>query len=91
MVPEDETLEEHMDAILCTMALLCIEVGFDEVSSLFLNLVVRRINFTDLVALVECFFSGYDFTVLKKKYTSGSAFFRLLHRPLFLIIKLHFK
>ncbi|EJW75365.1 hypothetical protein WUBG_13727, partial [Wuchereria bancrofti] len=30
MVPEDETQREHMDAILCTMALLCIEVGFDE-------------------------------------------------------------
>ncbi|CAG9534710.1 unnamed protein product [Cercopithifilaria johnstoni] len=30
MVPEDETQGEHMDAILCTMALLCIEVGFDE-------------------------------------------------------------
>lgn len=35
MVPEDETQSEHMDAILCTMALLCIEVGFDEVSSVF--------------------------------------------------------
>ncbi|VBB30779.1 unnamed protein product [Acanthocheilonema viteae] len=30
MVPEDKTQNEHMDAILCTMALLCIEVGFDE-------------------------------------------------------------
>ncbi|VDO33994.1 unnamed protein product [Onchocerca flexuosa] len=30
MIPEDETQGEHMDAILCTMALLCIEIGFDE-------------------------------------------------------------
>uniref|UniRef100_A0A915PVY7 SGTA homodimerisation domain-containing protein n=1 Tax=Setaria digitata TaxID=48799 RepID=A0A915PVY7_9BILA len=30
MIPEDESQEEHMDAILCTMTLLCIEVGFDE-------------------------------------------------------------
>ncbi|KAM3719448.1 Protein EFR3 [Dirofilaria immitis] len=31
MIPDDETQGEHMDAILCTMALLCIEVGFDEI------------------------------------------------------------
>lgn len=75
MVPEDETLEEHMDAILCTMALLCIEVGFDEVSSLFLNLVVRRINFTDLVALVECFFFWLRLHSSKKKIHFRKCFF----------------
>ncbi|MFH4973809.1 hypothetical protein AB6A40_000518 [Gnathostoma spinigerum] len=31
LVADDVLLPENMDAILCTMALLCIEVGFDEV------------------------------------------------------------
>lgn len=31
LIADDKTLQEHMDSILCTMALLCVEVGFDEV------------------------------------------------------------
>uniref|UniRef100_A0A915CN21 Uncharacterized protein n=1 Tax=Ditylenchus dipsaci TaxID=166011 RepID=A0A915CN21_9BILA len=30
IVQDDEHLEEHLDALLCTMSLLCIEVGHDE-------------------------------------------------------------
>ncbi|KAJ1371099.1 hypothetical protein KIN20_032976 [Parelaphostrongylus tenuis] len=30
LVVNDENLQSHMDAIQCTMSLLCIEVGFDE-------------------------------------------------------------
>lgn len=45
MVPEDNTQGKHMDAILCTMALLCIEVGFDEVSSLFPTFLVCHLDY----------------------------------------------
>ncbi|VDN04635.1 unnamed protein product [Thelazia callipaeda] len=39
MVSEDATQDDHMNAVLCTMALLCIEVGFDEASLFFIMLI----------------------------------------------------
>lgn len=55
--PEDSTLSEHIDAALCTMALLCVEARCDEVHIFFLALI-----FSFLVIGIKYCFLGVSRT-----------------------------
>lgn len=66
-VEDNEHLNDHMDALLCSMALLCVEVGHDEVFLIFLLLeLVELLRFKEKIKTTQSEQSDLKFLYILK-------------------------